>query len=187
MPMRTQREGTMSYIPPRRSDGTIQQRRLQLPWPKDRPFRILSIDGGGICGILPASILAELESRFLDGAPISSLFRPRRRNFDRRDHRPGARKGLTAAQARDVYIDRGGFIFPPSAHLDGGCAGSGEHSGTPTSDSRSKTSCCVFSVMQLSENRRFDSAFPRSKGTTGNPGSTRRRTIPTTSATSSSA
>ena len=39
----------MNYVPPRRSDGTIQIQRAQQPWPKDKPFRILSIDGGGIC------------------------------------------------------------------------------------------------------------------------------------------
>ena len=37
----------MNYVPPRRSDGTLQKRRVQLPWPADRPFRVLSIDGGG--------------------------------------------------------------------------------------------------------------------------------------------
>ena len=61
----------MNYVPPRRSDGTIQKKREPLRWPKDRPFRILSIDGGGICGILPAAVLAELERRFLGGRPIS--------------------------------------------------------------------------------------------------------------------
>ena len=54
----------MNYVPPRRSDGTLEVQRIRQPWPKDRPFRILSIDGGGICGILPASVLAELECRF---------------------------------------------------------------------------------------------------------------------------
>ncbi len=49
-------------------------RREPLPWPEDRPFRILSIDGGGICGILPASVLAELESRFLDGRSVAGHF-----------------------------------------------------------------------------------------------------------------
>ena len=37
----------MTYMPPRRSDGTIQHARLKQLWPQGRPFRILSIDGGG--------------------------------------------------------------------------------------------------------------------------------------------
>jgi uncharacterized protein len=104
----------MSYIPPRRSDGTIQHRRLQLPWPKDRPFRILSIDGGGICGILPASILAELERRFLDGAPISSYFDLVAGTSTGGIIALALGKGLPAAMARDVYIERGSLIFPPA-------------------------------------------------------------------------
>lgn len=104
----------MSYIPPRRSDGTIQQRRLQLPWPKDRPFRILSIDGGGICGILPASVLAELEGRFLDGAPISNYFDLIAGTSTGGIIALALGKGLTAAQARDLYVERGGLIFPPT-------------------------------------------------------------------------
>ena len=38
----------------------------------ERPFRILSIDGGGIRGIVPALVLDEVEHR--TGRPISSLF-----------------------------------------------------------------------------------------------------------------
>jgi patatin-like phospholipase/acyl hydrolase len=37
-----------------------------------RPIRVLSIDGGGIRGIIPARILTELEQR--TGAPVSALF-----------------------------------------------------------------------------------------------------------------
>lgn len=102
----------MTYVPPRRSDGTIQKQREPLPWPKDRPFRILSIDGGGICGILPASILAELERRYLGGKSIAEHF----------DMIAGTSTGgiialalgigMTAAEIRDVYIERGGLIFP---------------------------------------------------------------------------
>ena len=107
----------MSYIPPRRSDGTIQQRRLQLPWPKDRPFRILSIDGGGICGILPASILAELERRFLGGAAITNYFDMIAGTSTGGIIALALGKGLTAAQACGIYIERGGLIFPPATAL----------------------------------------------------------------------
>ncbi|OIQ93610.1 patatin-like phospholipase [mine drainage metagenome] len=107
----------MTYIPARRSDGTIQKRRDPLPWPKDRPFRILSIDGGGICGILPASVLAELERRFLGGQSISDHF----------DMIAGTSTGgivalalgigMTAAAIRDVYLERGGVIFPTGSWI----------------------------------------------------------------------
>ena len=40
--------------------------------PENRPVRILSIDGGGIRGIIPALILSEIEQR--TGKPISDLF-----------------------------------------------------------------------------------------------------------------
>jgi len=39
---------------------------------RNGPFRVLAIDGGGIRGIVPALILAEVERRA--GAPIASLF-----------------------------------------------------------------------------------------------------------------
>jgi hypothetical protein len=64
----------VSYVPPRRSSGTLQVRRTQQSWPDGHPFRILSIDGGGICGILPAAVLAEFESRFLGGRSIANYF-----------------------------------------------------------------------------------------------------------------
>ena len=107
----------MTYIPPRRSDGTIQKLREPLPWPKDRPFRILSIDGGGICGILPASALAEVERMYLGGNPIAGYF----------DMIAGTSTGgiialalgigMTAAEIRDVYVERGGLIFPRGTWL----------------------------------------------------------------------
>lgn len=102
----------MNYVPPRRSDGTIQKRRQPLPWPKDRPFRILSIDGGGICGILPASVLAELERRFLGGRSIAGYFDMIAGTSTGGIVALALGAGMTAAAIRDVYMERGGITFP---------------------------------------------------------------------------
>lgn len=107
----------MTYTPPRRSDGTIQTHRTPLPWPKDKPFRILSIDGGGICGILPASVLAELEARYLNGQPIGDYFDLIAGTSTGGIIALGLAHGLTAAQIRAIYVERGGNIFPPSGGL----------------------------------------------------------------------
>ena len=102
----------MNYIPPHRSDGTIQIQRVRLPWPKDKPFRILSIDGGGICGILPASVLAELESRYLGGKSVATCFDMIAGTSTGGIIALGLGSGKTAAEIRDIYVERGGFIFP---------------------------------------------------------------------------
>ena len=62
------------HPPPKRSSGALRRRRVPLPWPEDREFRILSIDGGGILGIYPATFLAGLEERYLKGASIARYF-----------------------------------------------------------------------------------------------------------------
>jgi patatin-like phospholipase/acyl hydrolase len=103
----------MNYVPPRRSDGTIQKKREPLPWPKDRSFRILSIDGGGICGILPAAFLAELERRYLDGRPITGHFDMIAGTSTGGIIALALGAGMTSAAIRDVYLERGGLIFPP--------------------------------------------------------------------------
>ena len=107
----------MAYNPPRRSDGTIEHYREKLPWPKDKQFRILSIDGGGICGILPASILSELERRYLSSAPIGGYFDMVAGTSTGGIIALGLAKGFTATQIRDVYVDRGQFIFPPATGI----------------------------------------------------------------------
>lgn len=107
----------MSYVPPPRSDGTSQTHRKAQPWPEGRPFRILSIDGGGICGILPASVLAELEARYLGGDPIGDYFDMIAGTSTGGIIALGLSRGLTAAAIRDLYVDRGGQIFPPVGRL----------------------------------------------------------------------
>ena len=108
----------MAYIPPRRSDGTLQQRRQLLPWPADRPFRILSIDGGGICGILPASLLAEVEARFLNGTSIAGYFDLMAGTSTGGIIALGLAVGLNAAAIQAFYMDRGDRVFPnPNAFV----------------------------------------------------------------------
>ncbi|WP_319801404.1 CBASS cGAMP-activated phospholipase [Rhodoblastus acidophilus] len=110
-------------MPPRRSDGTIQHRRKMQPWPKDRPFRILSIDGGGICGLLPASILAELERRFLGGESISHHFDLVAGTSTGGLIALGLGAGMTGDQLRHFYVTRGPFIFPASKGVAGAVRG----------------------------------------------------------------
>lgn len=105
----------MTYIPPPRSDGTIQQQRIPQGWPEGRPFRILSIDGGGICGILPAAILAELERRYLGGRSIGEYFDLVAGTSTGGIISLGLGYGLSAADILTVYMERGGNIFPPAS------------------------------------------------------------------------
>ena len=108
----------MTYIPPKRSDGTIQVQRKKLPWPKDKPFRILSIDGGGICGILPASILTELERRYLNGEPISKHFDMIAGTSTGGIIALGLGAGLRASDTLQLYMEHGGKIFPKGNFID---------------------------------------------------------------------
>ena len=99
--------------PPKRSSGTLKRRRVPLPWPENREFRILSIDGGGIRGIYPATFLAGLEERYLGGASVAQYFDLIAGTSTGGVIAIGLAAGLNAADLRDLYIDRGCEIFPP--------------------------------------------------------------------------
>jgi patatin-like phospholipase/acyl hydrolase len=107
----------MNYVPPRRSDGTIQRARLKQSWPQGRPFRILSIDGGGIRGIFPAAFLAELEKRFLSGFSIANHFDMIAGTSTGGIIALALAHGLTAQETLKVYVERGHRIFPPASGL----------------------------------------------------------------------
>jgi|SRR6266404_5906232 len=97
----------------RRSSGTLQSLREQLPWPEDKPFRILSIDGGGIRGILPAAILAELEARYLGGKSAGDYFDLITGTSTGGIIALGLSIGKTAKSILDLYVDYGAKVFPP--------------------------------------------------------------------------
>lgn len=107
----------MTYEPRRRSDGTIQHTRIQQPWPEGRPFRILSIDGGGIRGVFPAAYLAELERRFLGGASIGQYFDMVAGTSTGGIIALALAAGMSAQQALAIYEERGHLIFPQARGL----------------------------------------------------------------------
>jgi uncharacterized protein len=105
----------MSYVPPRRSAGTLQGPRQVQAWPAAEPFRILTVDGGGICGILPAAVLAELEVRYLGGGSVAQHFDMIAGTSTGGIIALALAHGKTAAEIRDIYLERGGVIFPPAS------------------------------------------------------------------------
>jgi uncharacterized protein len=95
-----------------RSKGSIPQRRISQDWPKDRRFRILSLDGGGIKGLFPATVLAELERRYLGGASIAEYFDLVVGTSTGGILALGLGAGLKASELADLYAFRGLDVFP---------------------------------------------------------------------------
>jgi uncharacterized protein len=100
-----------------RSAGAIPQRRVPQAWPKDRPFRILSIDGGGIRGIFPAAVLAGLERHHTGGSSIASYFDLVAGTSTGGILALGLGAGYAARDLLDLYIQRGCEVFPPLGGL----------------------------------------------------------------------
>ena len=98
-----------------RSAGAIPQRRLPQAWPKDRRFRVLSIDGGGIRGIFPAGVLAGLERLYAGGGSIASYFDLVAGTSTGGILALGLGAGFSARELLDLYAVRGCEIFPPFA------------------------------------------------------------------------
>lgn len=97
----------------RRSSHLSARRRTPLAWPSGRPFRILSIDGGGIRGIFPASVLAHFENKYLGGRSVGGYFDLVTGTSTGGIIALGLGAGLTAADLAHLFIARGGEIFPP--------------------------------------------------------------------------
>ena len=84
-----------------------------MAWPEGQDFRILAIDGGGIRGLFPASFLAGIEERYLDGQSVVDYFDLVVGTSTGGIVALGLGAGLSASEMRDLYIERGGEIFPP--------------------------------------------------------------------------
>jgi uncharacterized protein len=95
-----------------RRANSRKTRRDRLPWPTDKPYRILSLDGGGIRGVYAASILADIEAAITGGEPIADYF----------DAIAGTSTGgiialglglkKPAAVIKRLYVENGNRVFP---------------------------------------------------------------------------
>ena len=104
-------------MPEPRSSRSLTARRLPLAWPEDRECRILSIDGGGIRGIFPAAVLAEMERRYLDGDSAARYFDLITGTSTGGIIAIGLGAGIPAAKILQFYMQEGRDIFPPGRHL----------------------------------------------------------------------
>ena len=96
---------------PKRSVGTRQTLRPVRPWPKGKSFKILSIDGGGILGLFPCLVLAEIERRYLQGASIAQRFDLLVGTSTGGIIVLGLGQGKTAHEVSRFYMERGKLIF----------------------------------------------------------------------------
>ena len=84
-----------------------------MPWENSLPFRILSMDGGGIRGIFPAALLACLEQEHLQGHSIGDYFDLIAGTSTGGILALGLGAGLTAGELLRMYLDEGHRVFPP--------------------------------------------------------------------------
>lgn len=93
-----------------RKAHSVTSARPKLPWPSDRVFKILSIDGGGIRGIYPAAFLKEVEDKM---GVIRSHFDLIAGTSTGGIIAIGVALGLSTKTIADIYCVQGEHIFPP--------------------------------------------------------------------------
>ena len=96
-----------------RRANSLGERRAKQPWPRDRPFKILSLDGGGIRGTYTAAFLDHCAQDFGGARPLAQFF----------DMMAGTSTGAIVALGLSLefpttdilsfYRDDGRLIFPP--------------------------------------------------------------------------
>lgn len=82
-----------------------------MPWPADKPFRILSLDGGGIRGIYAATILERVEATITKGQPIADYFDTIAGTSTGGIIALGLGMKKTASQIQKLYVETGHRVF----------------------------------------------------------------------------
>ena len=105
-------ERQSSGSPPRRAEGILTTRRQPVQWASGQPFRILSLDGGGIKGIFPAAVLAGLERERLEGRSVGDYFDLIAGTSTGGILALGLGAGMTAGEILRMYLEEGHRVFP---------------------------------------------------------------------------
>lgn len=96
----------------RRANSRTSKRERQ-PWPKGKPFKILSLDGGGIKGLYTAHLLRLCEQSFAKGVPLASYFDMIAGTSTGGIIALGLGLGRTTDEIVSFYETDGRRIFPP--------------------------------------------------------------------------
>lgn len=96
----------------RRANSRATKRRRQ-PWPADRPFKILSLDGGGIRGVYTAEVLRRCEEAFCGGRTLADYFDMIAGTSTGGIIALGLGLGIATRDIVGFYRDDGRAIFPP--------------------------------------------------------------------------
>ena len=96
----------------RRANSLLTKRQRQ-PWPKDKTFKILSLDGGGIKGIYTAEILRRCEEELGNGEPVARYFDLIAGTSTGGIIALALGMGIPAREITAFYRDDGRKIFPP--------------------------------------------------------------------------
>jgi patatin-like phospholipase/acyl hydrolase len=94
-----------------RRANSLAKRRHKQPWPADRAFKILSLDGGGIKGLYTAELVRQCEAVF--GRSMASAFDMIAGTSTGGIIALGLGLGLSAEEIMTFYRKDGRRIFPP--------------------------------------------------------------------------
>lgn len=96
-----------------RRANSLTTRRIKQAWPSDRPFKILSLDGGGIKGVYTAMLLRRCEQALCNGSGLAQRFDMIAGTSTGGIIALGLGLGFSTSDILDFYRDDGRAIFPP--------------------------------------------------------------------------
>lgn len=96
-----------------RKANALRAKRQRQPWPKGQPFKILSLDGGGIKGIYTAHLLQKCEQTLTGGRPLAAYFDMIAGTSTGGIIALGLGLGRTSEEIVSFYGTDGRRIFPP--------------------------------------------------------------------------